>query len=108
MTRLLQLVLRRVTVDGPSMLPTYLSGQRLTAVRPWRPIRVGDVVVARDPRNQTRWVVKRCVARTRSMLDLRGDNPTMSTDSREFGLVARRDVRWLVLKSSAAPSLPPE
>ncbi|OYV23657.1 MAG: copper-transporting ATPase, partial [Acidimicrobiales bacterium 20-64-4] len=29
------------------MVPTYLPGERLTALRRWRPVRVGDVVVVR-------------------------------------------------------------
>lgn len=80
------------------MVPTYVPGERLTALRRWRGVRVGDVVVVRDPREPTRWLLKRCVAREGTMLDLRGDNPVSSTDSRDFGLVPSRDVVWLVLK----------
>jgi len=90
---------RRVTIDGHSMVPTYLPGERLTAVRRWRPVRVGDVVVVRDPRDHERWLLKRCVGRKGSELDLRGDNAEVSTDSRDFGLVPSRDVVWIVPKS---------
>jgi len=89
---------RRVTVDGHSMVPTYVPGERLTAVRRWRPVRVGDVVVVRDPREPSRWLLKRCVGRHGRGLDLRGDNAQASTDSRDFGLVASRDVVWIVAK----------
>jgi nickel-type superoxide dismutase maturation protease len=84
-------------VEGTSMLPTYAPGERVTAVLRWRSVRVGDVVVVRDPRERTRWLLKRCVAKSRGRLDLRGDNPGASTDSRDFGPVASRKVKWIVL-----------
>jgi type IV secretory pathway protease TraF len=79
------------------MAPTYVPGELLTAVRKWRPVRVGDVVVVRDPRTPERWLLKRCVARRGSQLDLRGDNVDASTDSRDFGLVSSSTVSYLVL-----------
>jgi phage repressor protein C with HTH and peptisase S24 domain len=79
------------------MLPTYVPGEVLTAVRQWRGVRVGDVVVVRDPRDTSRWLLKRCVARQGALLDLRGDNERASTDSRDFGLVHRSLVRYLVI-----------
>lgn len=79
------------------MLPTYTPGERLTAVRRWRRVRAGDVVVVRDPREPTRWLLKRCVARVGRQLELRGDNVAASSDSRDFGLVRCRDVAWMVL-----------
>jgi len=81
------------------MLPTYVPGERLTAVRRWRPVRVGDVVVVRDPRDRDRWLLKRCAARHQGRLDLRGDNVESSTDSRDFGLVASHEVTWIVPRS---------
>jgi len=94
--RILEYFVRRVTVEGSSMAPTYLPGESLTALRRWRRVRKGDVVVVRDPRNPSRWLLKRCVARVGSLLDLRGDNATASTDSRDFGLVRARDVAYIV------------
>jgi type IV secretory pathway protease TraF len=79
------------------MVPSYVPGERLTALRHWRKIRVGDVVVVRDPRDKDRWLLKRCVARDRRQLDLRGDNPEASTDSRDFGLVPGHSVKWIVI-----------
>jgi len=83
------------------MMPTYLPGERLTAIRRWRPVRVGDVGVVRDPRARGRWLLKRCVGRKGHQLDLRGDNAGVSTDSRDFGLVRSRDVAWIVWKRRA-------
>jgi len=102
MERLLEYFLRRVTVEGSSMEPTYLPGERLTALRRWRPIRIGDVVVVRDPRDASRWLLKRCVGRDGSLVDLRGDNVGASTDSRDFGLVPTRNVAYIVLSPSAS------
>lgn len=79
------------------MSPTYLPGERLTALRRWRPIRPGDVLVLRDPRDSTRWIVKRCMTKTGWQLDLRGDNISASTDSREFGLVANDAIAYIVM-----------
>jgi len=79
------------------MVPTFVPGERLTALRRWRRVRVGDVVVVRDPREPSRWLLKRCVARADSSLDLRGDNVAASTDSRDFGPVRAREVRWIVV-----------
>ena len=100
MVRLVERFVRRVVVEGFSMAPTYVAGERLTIVRRWRAVRVGDVVVAPDPRASERLLLKRCVAREGSRLDLRGDNPDASTDSREFGLVDVSTVRWVVARSS--------
>lgn len=79
------------------MLPTFLPGETVTAVRRWRPVRAGDVVVVRDPREPTRWLLKRCTEKSGRSLDLRGDNADASTDSRDFGVVSQREVKWLVL-----------
>jgi phage repressor protein C with HTH and peptisase S24 domain len=78
------------------MTPTYAPGEELLVVRRWRPIRPGDVVVVPDPRDASRLLLKRCMARHWSGLELRGDNPEFSTDSRDFGLVPARRVRYIV------------
>jgi len=79
------------------MAPTYQPGERLTAVRPWRRVRAGDVVVIRTPSIPTGWMLKRCVAREGTLLDLRGDNAADSTDSRDFGLVPSSAARYIVI-----------
>jgi nickel-type superoxide dismutase maturation protease len=94
--RIVEYFVRRVSVEGTSMAPTFVPGQRLTALRRWRRVRPGDVVVVRDPRDPHRWLLKRCISRSGSMLDLRGDNKVASTDSRDFGLVPERQVAYIV------------
>jgi signal peptidase I len=103
MSRVLEFFARRVTVEGSSMMPTYRPGERLTALRRWRPVHVGDVVVVRDPRETSRWLLKRCVAKSHSKLDLRGDNAAGSTDSRDFGLISSHDVAYLVVAPKTTP-----
>jgi nickel-type superoxide dismutase maturation protease len=98
-SRFIEFFVRRVTVEGTSMAPTYVPGERLTAFRRWRRIHEGDVVVVRDPRNPSRWLLKRCVERVGLLLDLRGDNAQASTDSRDFGLVPMRNAIYIVLAS---------
>ena len=62
-TRLKEFFILPVVVEGTSMSPTYLPDERLTALRKWRRVRTGDVVVVRDPRDAQRWMLKRCVGR---------------------------------------------
>ena len=78
-------VLARVT--GPSMSPTVRHGDRLLVrrVRPGR-VAVGDVVLARFPSRPDLLVVKR-VHRLLAggAVDVRGDNPLVTDDSRAYG-----------------------
>ena len=78
------------------MVPTYAPGETVTALRRWRRVRVGDVVVVPDPRDSDRILLKRCVGRRGRELELRGDNVEASTDSRHFGPVDERRVLYLV------------
>ncbi|MBM7805660.1 phage repressor protein C with HTH and peptisase S24 domain [Geodermatophilus bullaregiensis] len=74
-------------VSGPSMTPTVRHGDRLL-VRRLRPgtARPGDVVLARFPSRPDLLVVKR-VARVLDggAVDVRGDNPLVTDDSRAYG-----------------------
>ncbi len=77
----------RVEVHGQSMAPLLAPGDRLVAVR-GLPARVGDVVAVPDPRRPSRLLVKRAVAvGPDGSIELAGDNPAASTDSRTFGPV---------------------
>jgi nickel-type superoxide dismutase maturation protease len=87
---------RRVVVAGRSMLPAFEPGDRLLVIRAW-PARVGHVVAVRDPRNRSRILIKRIRARFGPQVDVRGDNPAESTDSRQFGLVSRSALAGRVL-----------
>jgi nickel-type superoxide dismutase maturation protease len=81
----------RVAVTGPSMWPALRPGDWLlvdpVAYRDALPA-VGDLVVAADPRHASRLLIKRVRSISADgRLDLRGDAPDASTDSRTFGLL---------------------
>jgi nickel-type superoxide dismutase maturation protease len=87
----------RVVVEGASMHPTLLEGDRLVVVAPlWGRGRLapGDVVVVPDPRSPGRVLVKRVVGvdRAAGTVEVRGDAPDASTDSRSFGPVPAASV----------------
>lgn len=80
-------LLFRVTVAGRSMEPTFRDGDWLL-VRPLgRPPRRGELVVARDPREPARLIVKRVRDVADGGLTVQGDHPdpAESTDSRQYG-----------------------
>jgi hypothetical protein len=83
-----------VVVRGRSMAPTLRPGDRLLILRLSRPPRVGEVVLAPDPRDDGRELVKRVVAAGALGVTLHGDNPALSADARRFGSVPAADVRW--------------
>jgi len=89
-------LLGRVRVEGESMAPSLQPGDRLLWVGVGRP-RAGQVVVAPDPRDPSRLLVKRVRTVDGDSVDLRGDNEGASTDSGDFGPVAARAVRGRVV-----------
>jgi nickel-type superoxide dismutase maturation protease len=116
------LLLRRwvdiVEVRGHSMAPALLPGDRLVAVRNLRAGRMpraGDIVLALDPRDAFRELVKRVASVDPTGIELRGDNPRHSADSVAFGRLPANAVRWRVIgrywppervgRIAAAPSL---
>jgi len=84
------------------MLPTLEPGDRLLVRRSRRP-RIGDLVVVPDPRDPALLLVKRVAARRGEHLELRGDNPMSSTDSRDFGAVPTTAVWGRVVRRYAPP-----
>lgn len=93
---------RRWEVSGRSMIPALEPGDWLIVERvrrSGRPIQPGDIVLAGDPREQARTLVKRVVRiDDGGFAWLEGDNPAESTDSRHFGPVGPEEilgrVRW--------------
>jgi len=86
-----------VAVRGRSMAPTLLPGDLLLVVRAARSPRVGDVVLAHDPRDARRELIKRVEAIGARGVRLAGDNAAGSTDARSFGPIAAEAVRWRVM-----------
>ena len=79
-----------VEVRGRSMAPMLLPGDRLLVVRTHHAPRTGDVVLAPDPLEPGRELVKRVAGVGPGGMELRGDNVAASTDAR----VAPDRVRW--------------
>lgn len=88
------LLFRRMEVEGDSMRPTLLPGDRLLVLRRRR-ARPGDLVVVADPRQHDRLMVKRVAVADHRGWTVIGDNPPASTDSRAFGPLARVEGRPL-------------
>ncbi len=86
------MLLRRVAIAGRSMEPTLHSGDWIIVAGLGRRPRVGEIVLARDPREGRRFVLKRVAAVSENACTLLGDRPEESTDSRQFGPVALADV----------------
>lgn len=91
--------LTRYEVAGESMHPTLRAGEYVVASRrgPRGDIRRGEIVLAQDPRDPSRVIVKRVAAVGPAGVWLAGDNPAASTDSREFGAIAPEAVIGRVL-----------
>ena len=88
-----------VEVRGSSMAPSLLPGDRLlveSRTYQLRAPRAGEVVLAADPRQPQRELIKRVAAvdDEAASADLRGDDPAASTDSRQFGAVPVAAIRW--------------
>jgi nickel-type superoxide dismutase maturation protease len=87
-----------VEVRGSSMEPVLWPGDRLLTVPAalsW--LRVGQVVVVRDPGDPDHLVVKRLADVDRATVEVRGDDPDRSTDSRQWGRLPRSSVRRVAL-----------
>ncbi len=81
------------------MAPALLAGDRLLVERrtfEGRAPFVGEVVLAPDPREPSRELIKRVAAvdLEAGVAELRGDAPEASTDSRVFGAVPLASIRW--------------
>ena len=106
----------RVAIEGESMAPSLRDGDWVVAVRPRR-VRRGDVVVVADPRTPGFELVKRVVGLPGDWLEVadcheegdaaglvlgpdefwvQGDAADRSTDSRDFGPVARSAIKGVI------------
>ena len=81
----------RLAVAGQSMEPTFRDGDWLLVRRLRRPPRAGELVVAADPREPERLLVKRVRSVAPDGVTIQGDHadPAESTDSRQFGPIPR-------------------
>jgi signal peptidase I len=103
-----------IRVRGLSMRPTLREGDLVVTVPlppvgddgpvhglAWRArqrlVRPGALVVLSEPTDRTHLIIKRATAVTPEGVDVIGDDPGWSIDSRTFGTVPHRDVRRIVL-----------
>jgi nickel-type superoxide dismutase maturation protease len=98
-----------VEVHGVSMAPALMPGDRLI-VESWsyrsRLPRRGEIVLATDPREPSRELVKRVgqVDAEAGTAHLVGDAPGASTDSRTFGPIPLAALHWRVAARYWPPS----
>lgn len=110
-----------VRIDGPSMEPTFRSGDAVLAVRPsiGSPVRRGDVVVCRLPAElpgPSGYLVKRVTGLAGDEVDGAGviqpnrvyvlGDSTNSYDSRRFGPLPMSAVRGRVIARLSLPVRP--
>lgn len=75
------------------MSPTVQPGDRvLVDTGGEAEVSVGDLVVAVDPADPTRHLLKRVTSRGRMTYALSSDNPFGARDSRQFGSVSRDEI----------------
>jgi nickel-type superoxide dismutase maturation protease len=87
-----------VVVHGRSMEPTLRAGDRLLTLpaRRWM-LRPGQVVVVRAPGGGDHLVVKRLVDLELGTVEVLGDEPDASTDSRTWGRLPLAAVRRIAV-----------
>lgn len=76
------------------MTPAYMPGRLVIALRPWRTVAVGDVIVLQHGQIEK---LKRVRSLHHDGVYVIGDNAAESTDSRAFGLVAYQSVTGIVI-----------
>ena len=96
-------MLRRVEVEGSSMAPSLTAGDRLLLRRRLGgTLELGDIVGFRDPRpGGSQLMVKRVAHIDGDLVTVLGDNASLSTDSRTFGPVDRRQIPWVMVRRYA-------
>ncbi len=86
-------------VDGFSMKPVLNAGDHVLvrAVNADEDLPAcGTIVVSWHPQQTGIRIIKRLAGCRDGLMDLRGDNPPESTDSRQFGLVERSQLIGVV------------
>lgn len=88
----------QVMVHGTSMEPALWPGDRLITIPAVaRALRAGMVVVVADPADPAHRVVKRIREVGGGTVDVRGDAPARSTDSRVWGRVPVGSIRRVAI-----------
>ena len=86
---------RRFLVDGESMSPTLLPGESLLVqddFYKYHPLQVGDIILLQHPTQSDLIMVKRIHQIKDTEILVLGDNPSKSTDSRDFGFIKNSNI----------------
>ena len=82
-------IVRHLRVVGSSMKPSVNDGDLVV----YRPIssslKEGQIVVIKHPEKKSKLIIKRIHEMNLHGVDVRGDNHSLSVDSRQFGLISR-------------------
>lgn len=81
-------------IRGDSMKPAYKNNENVLVLRyiyRFIPPRTNEVVIAKDPRD-SKFLIKRITKQHYGKIFLSGDNSSVSTDSRQFGMIQRSDL----------------
>ena len=82
-----------VRVSGNSMRPTLVDDD-MVLVKTARNVAVGDIVITPHPFKQSVMILKRVEAiDPDGRVELRGDDPDESSDSRSFGTVSLKEIK---------------
>ena len=88
---------RAVRVSGHSMRPLLSDGD-VVLVKQTSEVAIGDVVLASHPFKTSVTILKRVVSMDDAgNVELVGDDPSASSDSRSFGSIPMRDIRGKVV-----------
>lgn len=89
----------RYSVSGKSMEPTLSDGEEVL-VNTWRyhisNPHTHDIVLLRHPKTK-RVLIKRIVQVKNNQYFVKGDNARYSSDSREFGVITKKDILGKVI-----------
>ena len=84
----------KYVIKGNSMFPTLRSGDKIFVNRIAYILskpKIDDIVAVKDPRDR-KVLIKRIKKIDNAKFFILGDNKTHSTDSREFGMIEKKDI----------------
>ncbi len=90
----------RFQVEGKSMEPAVRQDERVlvfTWAYAFSKPKEGDLIVCYDPKEAKRKLLKRVIRISGLQIWVEGDNKKSSTDSREFGPIAKKNILGKVL-----------
>ena len=89
-----------IRICGDSMHPTLIDGDVYFTLRVSKlhKFKEGDIYVYRTPYDKSKYAVKRLISSQGHYLFFEGDNKKVSYDSRHYGCISPKQVKFRVLK----------